>query len=262
MYRALNSHDVVALHKRVYLADAQPDKPLYWHEISVGKSRRERRKGAKDRANAVMVDVISDGGRTWKKVLFATANRLIFDLAKQGWASSGSEDEGCVADEEDAVPMLRITRQLVRASKLVLCRTKHPKVQVILPRIRRGETREVDRVLGDMAACGASLICQNDLYEPPPVAAALHCMSRDPMLDFSASLDIDTTILLALVSDFSHANVLKTPFFHEGLQRQVEVEGHENLLPSCLYPVLGDRKLFCTREAASRMREIVETIGT
>ena len=87
-------------------------------------------------------------------------------------------------------------------------------------------------------------------------------MAPDPISSFSETLNIDCTILLALVSEFSHAKVSKEPWFHTALQRQVEIEDNENLLPSLLYPALGSHKLVCTYEAANRMREIVDTIGT
>ena len=87
-------------------------------------------------------------------------------------------------------------------------------------------------------------------------------MAPDPILGFSDTLNIDCTILLALVSEFSHAKVSKEPWFHSALQRQVEIEDNENLLPCLLYPALRGHRLVCTHEATKRMREIVDTIGT
>jgi hypothetical protein len=84
----------------------------------------------------------------------------------------------------------------------------------------------------------------------------------DPFATFTSTLNIDCTILLALVSDFSHCSVTTEPWFHRALKRQVEIEDEENLLPNLLYPALADRNLICTDEAARRMREIVDTIGT
>lgn len=84
----------------------------------------------------------------------------------------------------------------------------------------------------------------------------------NPFASFTSTLNIDCTILLALVSDFSHCSVSAEPWFHRALKRQLEIEDEENLLPNLLYPALADRKLVCTDEAARRMREIVDTIGT
>jgi hypothetical protein len=84
----------------------------------------------------------------------------------------------------------------------------------------------------------------------------------DPFASFTPTLNIDCTILLALVSDFSHCAVTTEPWFHRALKRQVEIEDEENLLPNLLFPALANRTLICTDEAAKRMREIVDTIGT
>lgn len=84
----------------------------------------------------------------------------------------------------------------------------------------------------------------------------------NPFASFTSTLNIDCTILLALVSDFSHCSVSAEPWFHRALKRQLEIEDEENLLPNLLYPALANRNLVCTDEAARRMREIVDTIGT
>lgn len=103
---------------------------------------------------------------------------------------------------------------------------------------------------------GAVVVCSDELHSLPSFDVSLRAMARDPVLDFSDTLNIDCTILLALVSDLSHAAVSKESWFHKGLQRQVEVEGEEKLLPSLLYPVLSGHELFCTEEAAQRMQVI------
>jgi len=87
-------------------------------------------------------------------------------------------------------------------------------------------------------------------------------MISDEYRDFTETLNIDCTILLALVSDISHFQVAEAPWFNRGVRRQIEIEANQQLLPSILWPALGDRKLVCSREAAKRMREIVDMIGT
>jgi hypothetical protein len=105
-------------------------------------------------------------------------------------------------------------------------------------------------------------MCGDNDAAIPPIEKAMNYMVLDPLLSFSETLNIDCTILLALVSEFSHAKVSKEAWFHTALQRQVEIEDSENLLPSLLYPALGNHRLVCTTEAAKRMQEIVATIGT
>ena len=87
-------------------------------------------------------------------------------------------------------------------------------------------------------------------------------MITDETADFTSTLNIDCTLLLALVSDLSHGPVSAQPSFHQAISRQIECEKVDQLLPTTLWPVIADRFLVCTDHAARRMQEIVDTIGT
>lgn len=234
------------------------------HHINLGTDKQSS--PPKDKKAAVTVDTITESGRLWTKVSLVTNNRLLFDLAKQGWQSEGSDDDdsGIFPDDDDEseVPLVRNTKELYLASQSFRVRTKIPQVQLILPRIQLGETNQVDEIVEKCKAIGVEVICGEDSAAAPALETALHAMAPDPMSSFTSTLNIDCTILLALVSEFSHSKVIKEPWFHKALQRQVEIEGNENLLPALLYPAIVGRELICTEEAAKRMQEIVDTIGT
>ncbi|KAK4963611.1 hypothetical protein LTR10_001240 [Elasticomyces elasticus] len=252
--------DVVSLQKRIYIS---PDKAVSQgmrHMLAGGKSARRKTRGA------VAVDIITDKGKTWSRISHVTNQRLIFDLAKQGWNSGGSDPDDDDDDDDSSfdVPLLKTAKELTNAAKWFRVRTKPPTIHLILPRIHYGQTTEVDTILDACRATGATLFLasQQQKNPPSPITSAILTMAPDPLASFSPILNIDCTVLLALVSEFSHAKVSKQPWFHTALQRQVEIEDNENLLPSLLYPAMGGRKLVCTTEAAIRMREIVATIGT
>ena len=86
------------------------------------------------------------------------------------------------------------------------------------------------------------------------------------------TVNVDCTILLALVSDLSYYDAelilreaeARAPGgkLHSAVIRQLQKEVEEQLLPKVLYPLLGGHELVCTQEAATRMREIVRDIGT
>ena len=259
---AKKSKDLVALSKRIYIdssSKATAQGMRYVESVRPSKETKRRSDGA------VIVDAITHGGRTWTKVSLVTNTRLLFDLAKQGWeagSSGGDDDFVDDSDDDHDVPLLRTAKEMTRAASRFRIRTKRPRVVLILPRIRPNETPEIDDILDGCRRCGAEVYCGEDLDTVPGLAAAMKHMTPDPIKHFSDVLNIDCTILLALVSDFSHAKVPKEPWFHTALQRQVEIEDSENLLPSLLYPALGSHKMVCTKEAAHRMREIVDTIGT
>jgi hypothetical protein len=256
------SKDVVALLKRVYTESNSKAAAQGMRHIGNVRGLKEMKRRSD---GAVIVDAITDGGRTWNKVSLVTNTRLLFDLAKQGWeAGSSGEDEDIdhESDDDHDVPLLKTAKELTRAAKLFRVRTQQPKVVLILPRIRQNEAPEIDAILADCRQCGAEVYCGEDLQPALEFETAIKKMTPDPIEGFSKTLNIDCTILLALVSDFSHAKVTKEPWFHTALQRQVEIEDSENLLPELLYPALGDHMMVCTEEAAHRMREIVDTIGT
>lgn len=256
------SKDVVALLKKIYIdSDSKATSQGMRHIGNVRRPRHIRRK----REGTVIVDAITDGGRIWSKISLVTNTRLLFDLAKQGWeAFSSGEDEDIDlnSDDDHDVPLLKTAKELTAASRLFRIRSKQPRVHLILPRMRPNETQEIDNILEDCRKCGAEVYCGEDLQPLPDFKSAMEGMAPDPVSSFSNTLNIDCTILLALVSEFSHAKVTKEPWFHTALQRQVEIEDGENLLPALLYPSLGSHKMVCTEEAAHRMREIVDTIGT
>lgn len=86
------------------------------------------------------------------------------------------------------------------------------------------------------------------------------------------TVNVDCTILLALVSDLSHYDTkqilreaeARTPgrMLKSVIIQQMEREVEEQLLQAVLYPLLRGHDLVCTKEAAVRMREVVSTIGT
>ena len=86
------------------------------------------------------------------------------------------------------------------------------------------------------------------------------------------TVNVDCTILLALVSDLSHYDTnqilreaeARTPgrMLKPVIIQQMEREVEEQLLQAVLYPLLKGHDLVCTQEAAVRMREVVSTIGT
>lgn len=262
---AKSSKGLTALQKRMYydpLGPANEGAPK-----KAVQNGRQRGKQRRLKAASTVVDVVADGGLSWIKVSLVTNTRLLFDLAKQGWecGASSEEDEEYLdsfPEEDRDVPILKTAKELASASAAMRIKTRNPRVTLVLPRIIPGVQDEVDRVLDDCRAAGVVVWCAEDMPTALDIKEAQTSMVPDPFSGFTDTLNIDCTILLAIVSEFSHAKVSKEPWFHKALKRQVEIEDNENLLPSLLYPAMGSRKLFCTKEAAKRMREIVETIGT
>jgi hypothetical protein len=98
--------------------------------------------------------------------------------------------------------------------------------------------------------------------EVPSIATVLTQLSPGRFDSFSEILNIDCSVLLAFASDLSHGRVEAEHWHNKALSRQIETESEDQLLPSSLWPACGARQLVCTREAAVKMLEIVNTIGT
>lgn len=222
------------------------------------------------------VDIVAESGVEWIKISSTTQKRLLFELAGQGWPSSSEgsdrEDVDEDNDDEDKISLVRMAESMVRASKATRCHYRHPRIRFVLPKIVEGRVPQVDSILKSIRRMGITVETSSDLpnvedpnFNPPISLRVLSSLSPDPFTKFTSTLNMDCTVLLALVSDLSHTepkSLTPQPWHHRALLHQMEREHEETLLPSVMYAAMGGRELFCTEESAVRMREIVETIGT
>ncbi|KAF2156572.1 hypothetical protein K461DRAFT_272622 [Myriangium duriaei CBS 260.36] len=258
---------LVAMQKRFYFGEDVKKQTV------AGASRIRRGRGGTRsstvKAGKALVDIVARDGMEWIKVSLITNHRMLMDKAREGWSAYSSDEDdgsdGASVDSDDPdsnIPVVKMSEALLEASMEVRIRTKHPQVRLLLPKVVEGRQPEVDKILHRLRSKGISVECDGSTVAGYPLNRVIDNLVPDPFLDFTTTLNIDCTILLALVSDFSHTDVEAEPWFHKALKRQVEIEDKENLLPNLLYPAIKGRKLLCTHEAAKRMREIVDTIGT
>jgi hypothetical protein len=270
------------------------NKRFYW-EIPEKKNRNGAPRRKK---HSALVDIVAEEGAEWIKVSTITENRLLFEKAKAGWEGADSDSEGedesqdggkvlangashefeepCVDDssddEDDKVELLKTALDLQKASRKVRIRYKHPRIRFVLPNIIEHHDPAIDAILASIRETGATIQCGTQLSSiPDTINGATSGISHpfplehilpDPLANLTPTLNIDCTILLALVSDLSHSAIYPTPTLHRAIRRQIALEADEKLLTSSLYPVMVGRELLCTAPAAKRMREIVQTIGT
>ncbi|KAL8643799.1 MAG: hypothetical protein Q9226_008115, partial [Calogaya cf. arnoldii] len=259
-------------------------KRFYWDTPPTRSAKRSRTPKQK----CALVDIVAQDGQQWIKVSTVTETRLLFDLAKLGWEGAGSDSETDDEDgllinglahssiddiqnhdpdpirtekDDDRIEIIRQAQDLQKASLAHKVSYKHPSVTFILPKISPNPSPEVLRILDSIRSTGAT-VRLGPPAPPSDLEWAFQTMVSDPLANFTPTLNIDCTILLAIVSDLSHCATSPEPWFHQAISRQIEVETREQLLPSILWPAMADKKLICTHEAAKRMREIVDTIGT
>ncbi|KFY15700.1 hypothetical protein V492_01816 [Pseudogymnoascus sp. VKM F-4246] len=233
------------------------------------------RNGEKDRGTpgpshkrpSVLVDIVAKDGLEWVKVSTLTEKRILFDIAKAGWIVDSSSDEeyDSEADSSSTVQaegLLKQAEALVAASRASRVRYCHPEIRMVLPKIPRDCVGEVEAILNRIEGMGIQIQRSEDLQPAPPLADVLNRVAVNPFEDITDPVNIDCTILLALVSDLSHCPVETEEWHHRAVKRQIEKERDDQLLPKSLWPACGAKKLLCAREAAQRMHEIVDLIGT
>lgn len=249
--------------------------------------------GAKDRKGkkgSVSVDVVAENGLVWIKVSTITAERVMHSLAKGGWE-----------DAEGEVGLVKCVRGLVKASRCFRVQYLHPSVLIWLPNLRldgegEGELEEEERVavrgflkaiiaegarvqLGSGVILGGeedstattietsteSITTTTPQSSQPPLAAtdteALQEMVK-PLITTSTTINLDVTILLALVSDITHGPVPIQERFHPAIKRQLELESSGRRMGEEIYPLLHSRALLTTATAKKRFVEIVDIVGS
>jgi hypothetical protein len=222
---------------------------------------------------AALVDIVAEEGRTWLRVSTVSEKRLLFDLAKLGWVNDSDSDSDFDAnnaqplswedeDDDDQVDIVKNARELARAARANPIRGHPPRVRFVLTRIVLGRIKEVDIIVGKIRATGATVQCANEITPMEDFATVLPNLLIDQSRAMSDTLNIDCTILLALVSDISHKPCPSLEWYPKEVLAQIEEEAEENLLPTHLYPAIGSHPMVCTQEAADQMNLIVQTLAT
>lgn len=252
------------------------------------KKKKEKKRAGKDKRKSVFVDIVADDGEEWVKVSTISETRLLFEMAKKGWErdddtdfSSGeeyergdrtvlrnTEDED---DDEGEIELIKLAREMRKASAATRVGYRHPRVRFVIPKVEEGRAADIDDILNEIRANGITVECGESTTDAttelesqvPADELDLSHLLPKPFKRFTFTLNVDCTLLLALVSDLSHSkSIAPLPSHHKAIVRQIEIERQQPLLPAELWPAMDGYELICTEEAARRMREIVDIIGT
>lgn len=277
-------------------------KRFYWSEgaggledgdedtgANAGKKRENGKKDGedgkklpnKDKRKSVLVDIVADDGGEWVKVSTISESRLLFEMAEKGWekeSEPGSdEDEGKGRtvlrnyedeedDDEDEVGLIKLAMDMRRAANATRVRYRRPQIRFVLPRIEEQKSSDIDGIIGTIRGYDITVECggrYTDVSDSQTAENQLNHLLPSHFIRFTPSLNVDCTLLLAMVSDLSHyKSVHPSPDHHTAINRQIEIEKEHPLLPIEIWPATVDREMLCTDEAGKRMQEIVDTIGT
>ncbi|PVH97528.1 hypothetical protein DM02DRAFT_80516 [Periconia macrospinosa] len=242
------------------------------------KRKRVSNNSPQKEKNSALVDIIACNGAEWIRISTATEKRLLFDLAKLGWENSDDDDSDGNShedknldnrdngddDDDEQVALVKNARELIRAAKANPIIGRPPTVRIVLTRIQSGKVKEIDVVLDKIRATGAVVQCMNDIFleETPSLESVLPKLLPDQSHTLSETLNIDCTILLALISDISHKECPVLDFYPHEVKSQIAEEKEKKLLPTSIYPLIGSHPMVCTQDAADQMNLIVDTLAT
>ncbi|OQO14177.1 hypothetical protein B0A48_01053 [Cryoendolithus antarcticus] len=176
------SKDLVALQKRIYFDPAATK----GYDANSGQATINGRP-KRSRHNSTIVDVIANGGRSWTKVSLVTNNRIVFDLAKQGWCSGGSDSEDEDSnrpdqDDDHDIPLVKIARELATAAKTLRVRTQHPTVTLILPRLEPKGRPEIEAIVKECRSLGVSIVHGKDVPTHQPINDVVEIEDNENLL--------------------------------------------------------------------------------
>ncbi|KAI2635429.1 hypothetical protein GGS21DRAFT_515782 [Xylaria nigripes] len=229
--------------------------------ISPGGSEPKRKKAS----HSVRIDVVSDGGLSWYKVSTITNRRLLIDMAK-GAVSCGDSDNddsthGAIQNYLD-VPLLKLASKLKKVAQGHQIRHTSPTPCLVLPRLFEGRNAEVDKVIESCRFLGVRVACGNALASPSPLSKdLLSIMIPSPRKRVTPKLNVDISVMIALISDISHSALTKQPYFGQHQNDHIDIEAADPIIPQ-FCSLFNQRPLVCTKEAARCLARIVHTIGT
>ncbi|KAL1838449.1 hypothetical protein VTJ49DRAFT_2646 [Mycothermus thermophilus] len=235
----------------------------------------------------VAIDAVVDSGATWIKFISVSPKTLEYQVVAEGWESEPDSEVGDA--EDDADDGLRHTEFADTVSKIILAaRWNHcPRVHLILPSLHEGRSELVDRLLRFVRHrmggpdVSIDITCADGPFlstPPPPLSDAIPALvnDRDPLVGddcgrLTATLNLDPSALVALVTDLHHGPVPLQPECQQAIIRRSlldhesdnnELVARQDILPQVLYPALRGRRLVCTRAAAGYFRRLIGAIAT
>lgn len=277
---AKSTSGIVAISKRVtYTLPAHKSDNDEDNETSDQKKRKQK--------HSVTVDVAAQNGLQWIKVSLLNPNRLLFELAKAGWEDSERPskvnvedldetydyDENISAFATSSTSLCNLAINMQLAASQTYVQYLHPRIHFILPNFPSSPSTPVYRsFLQTLVSHDITVHCGNSCTSPsiirPPVSIPtlineLSSPLRRRNMPLTPTLNLDTTILLALISDISHsANIPHEARFHPAIVRQLEQEQQQPVISELILPIVASHFLICSLSARKRFDEIVNLIAS
>lgn len=223
----------------------------------------------------ILVHAVVNGGAEWLRIINKDEKRILLELAAGGW--DWDHEEGDADQEDDSlfedIPILRTVKELADTARKYWHDFHRPRIRILLSRLREGQSKDIDRLIRKMRSTGGQDInvtveCADSPWISsqtlPEIETALsNLVPVEDMSRFGSTVILDTSVLIALISDISHATVDVQPWHNQDCKAQIRDEANGiNFLTSQAYPPLRGKRLVCTKEAMEHFREITNTIAS
>jgi len=216
--------------------------------------------------------IISEGGELWISLFTITERRLMHEITKEGWSTMGSdseESEESISEESELqshISLLKTAQKCLSHLQLKgRVRYHLPKLRFVLTRIHSCTAQKpmfID-VFNRLQKRGISVQFAEDLSTPRPISEVLPDMIYDEFSHLTPTINIDCTVLIAIVSDIcNYRSVEKTSFRQKWAAQLKAEEENKNLLPRTYWPVMGAKPLVVTEPVFDHFWKLVNGIGT
>ncbi|KAI7857723.1 hypothetical protein BDC45DRAFT_20683 [Circinella umbellata] len=232
------------------------------------------------RRQTVKVDLVSEQGRVWVKVIARNAKGLRFDMAglehfdddedDEEFMESDSDEEelqqqpkgeGIISGEDpfDDLPIFKKAKQYLRSASQHQVHFQTPIVIFAFMRLQpEGQDEYVERILQRLRDLGIVVhVGSTGLLDS---YYATHPHPQDEYQITTSSLNLDVSTALALISEMSHHPCLPDQVLGEALQIQARREQEAPALP-ILVSIIRDKQLFMVQSAYNRLLQIVNVVG-
>ncbi|RGP67235.1 hypothetical protein FSPOR_6124 [Fusarium sporotrichioides] len=234
-----------------------------------GKDKHNMHRLLKEQGR-VEVDVVK-GGREWITVKAISRDRLARQMSDCGWEWGEHElGDQVDRDEWEDTPLAKYVQRLVTAARMNRHEYRFPRIHLVLASLSRGE-EELDILLHQLKHIDplVEVVIEDQDSDfvtapSPPLDIAIENLIGDELASLTSTINLDHTILIDLISDLTHLDLEPQPWQSRTTRAQIDEENaHKGgLMARVLYPVLADRKLVCTREAAEHFHGVLRTVGT
>ncbi|KAL9559154.1 hypothetical protein MBANPS3_000558 [Mucor bainieri] len=225
------------------------------------------------RNHSVKVDIVTENGLVWIKVIARNAKAFRHELMGLEWDDSSSSEDDASDDSDDckqsslassgdfdSLPIFKKAREYLRTAQAHHVQFHTPIVVFAFMRIKPEEDVFVQRIMDRLTEIGIVVYMQdsgNTLQ-----SSYLPLLKNVGDLDHltTPSINLDVSSALAILSELSHHVCLPEQVSAIPIQVQAEREALVPALPQIL-PYITGRKLCIIQTAYDRLEDIVRVVG-